>query len=346
MGTEYVTVGAGGGSYSGWTKVQWTASLKEAVRTFHLETTERSGEWAFPTGTPIRILATGDLVLDGYVNQYHSSGAEKTHNVSIKGRGKGQDFVDCSGKHQTGYAKDKTPHQFAQELDHYGIGINLKVPLPTVPMQQLMQGETCFRCVERHLRPHGVTMMGEADGSISITNASVAQRAAGALVEGVNIKEWTVTLSDQDRHSEYTTKGQNRHGKGADSLRIKESETDSGVRRYRNRIIVHETDTDRKRAKSRSKHERDRAAGNGTKATITVQGWRDDGGQLWTPNTIVFVEGPMLLHLQQDMLIERVEAEQDDHGGTIAKLHLVDPRAHKGKGQSGKGSDTAWNAGW
>lgn len=345
MSTEIVTLIAAGFEYSAWKHVSWSAAINEACRTFDVDATERPGQFAFPPGTPVQMVATGSLVVDGYVNRYHSSGAATTHKVAISGRGKGQDFVDCSAVHQTGHAENKTAVEFGREFKLAGVQINEKVKLPKIPYQQMKQGETCFNCVERNVRPAGATLMGEPDGSISATNASVATRAAGALIEGKNIKEWSVDFDDEKRMSETTVKGQNRHGSGADNLRIKEQASDSGVKRYRPRVIVAEGDTDKGRARERANHEKERCAGNGTRATVTVQGWRDDAGQLWAPNTIVFVYSPTLMHLVQDMLIERVEGEQDDEGGTFAKLHLVDPRAYRGKGQNGKGSDGAWNAG-
>jgi len=346
MATEFVSVIAGGFEYSGWTRCSWSAAIDEACRSFQVDTTEIPGEFSFPPGTPITLLATGSLICNGYVNRYHSGGGAKRHRVNIAGRSKAQDFVDSSAVHPTGHAKDKTAGEFASELDKFGVGINAKVPLPKIPMQQLKQGERCFRCVERYLRSSGATLMGEPDGSISITNASVAQRAAGALIEGVNILEWSVDFDDQNRMSEYTVKGQNRHGSGAENLRIKEMANDGGVKRYRPRVIVHESDTDKSRARDRANHEKERCAGNGTKATVTVQGWRDDAGKLWTPNTIVFVQSPILMHLVQDMLIEKVDADQDDKSGTTAVLSLVDPRAHRGQGQNGKGSAGSWNEGF
>lgn len=344
MSTEIVTLAAGAFGYAGWKKVHVKASIKEAARSFDVETTEHPGEFAFPPGTPITLLATGSLLVTGYVNRYSSSGDAKTHNVRVQGRGKGQDVVDCSSEHATGHAKDKTAPQFAQELDHYGVGIADKLGLPPVPMQHIKQGETAFRTIERYLRPHGATMMGRADGGIDITNASVAKRAAGALVEGVNIKTWDVTLSDDDRFSDYTVKGQGRHGTKEQDLRIKERDDDRGVKRRRNRMIVAEGDTDKSRAKDRARHEKDRCAGNGTKATVSVQGWRDGGGMIWEPNTLVFVASPILMHLEQDMLIESVDLNQDENG-TIARLALVDPRAYRGQGQDGKRSGKTWNDG-
>jgi len=345
MGTEYVTAGAGGGSFAGWKKVEVTAALDEAARSFTLETSERPGQFAFPPGTPITILATGALLVDGFVNKYHASGAAKTHQVRIAGRGKGQDFIDGSAVHPKGHAKMKSPVKFANEFQGIGTLVRDEIGLEPVDYQQIYQGETGFRFLERALRPHGATQMGNADGSISVTNASRATRAGGALIEGVNILEWSVDFDDSGRSSDYTVKGQRREGTKDEDLHIKESAQDSGVKRYRPRVIVHETDTDKKRAKNRAMHEKEKSAGKGTKAQITTQGWRDGGGALWTPNSIVFVSSPVLMHLVQDMLIEKIVFSQDDKSGTTAQLSLVDPRAHRGQGQSGGGSDAAWNAG-
>jgi prophage tail gpP-like protein len=346
MATEIVTVLAGGTYYRGWQKVTLNAAINEACRKFDVKTTERPGEFDFPPGTPVEIAANGDLFLVGFVNAYSASGEAKSHEISIKGRSSSQDWVDCSAIHKTGYAENKSPVQFAQEFNPYGFPLTDKLGLEPVPYQQIMQGETGFDYLERALRPHGATQMGTADGGIDVTNASVAMRAAGALEEGVNIKIWSVDLTDGSRHSEYTIKGQNRHGHGDHNLRIKQTARDGGVRRYRPKIIVHEGDCDDKRALNRANHEKERSAGACIKAQVTTQGWRDAAGALWTPNTLIFVSSPILMHLEQDMLIESVILEQDEKGsGTTAKLNLVDPRNYRGQGKSGKGSDSSWNEG-
>lgn len=347
MGTEIVTLVADGYSYSAWKTVEVRAAINEACRSFSVQTTEHPGEWSFEPGTAIQLLAGGDLLLDGYVNNYAARGAGTAHDVKIAGRSKSHDLVDCSAVHPKGYAKDKTTAEFVAECsDRLGVEVRDELGLAKKAMQQLYQGETCYRMAERYMREHGATMMGNADGSASITNASKATRAAGALTEGVNILEWSVDFNDQDRHSEVTVKGQARHGTGPDALRIKETASDPGVKRYRPRIIVAETDTDKAKARERAEHESERAAGNSIKGEIVVQGWRDGAGVLWTPNTIIFVASPVLMHLEQDMLIESVAFEQDDRKGTICTLGLVDPRAYRGKGHDGKKSGKAWNSGW
>lgn len=343
---ELITVWAGGTPYRGWKKVDIDAAINEAARTFTLGTTEEEGEWAFPPGTAVRIFAGGDLVVAGYTNDYSANGDAAAHEITIKGRGKGQDFVDSAADHKTGYWEKKKPDEIAKDLDKFGVGIKARIPLEAVPYWQIAQGETAFENVERLLRQVGATMMGMPDGSIEITDASVAKRHAGALIEGANIKRWQVSLSDRDRHSKYTVKGQGRKGTGPAALRVKETADDTDVGRYRPKLLIHEGDTDPKRARKRAEHEKERAAGESIKGQVEVVGWRDDAGQLWTPNRLIYVESPRFMHLQQDMLIEKVSFEQADGQGSIAKLGLVDPRTYKGKqGRKGKKSDKAWKFG-
>jgi len=67
----------------------------------------------------------------------------------------------------------------------------------------------------------------------------------------------------------------------------------------------------------------------------------------------VFVNAPKLMHLVQDMLIERVEFVQGASGGlggsnasgTTAKLTWSIRAPTGGDGQSGKESDQAWYGG-
>lgn len=330
MGEEYVTILANGQTFDGFEQVRVTAAINEAAREFQIETTEFPGQFKFPPGTAIEIRSNGDLMVRGYVNAYQTSGEAKAHQISIRGRGKGQDFVDSSAEHKTGNFERKNAGQIARELDVYGIGITARVPLD--PMDwQIAPGETAFQTVERALRSDGATMMGEADGSISIVNASIAEPHFGALIEGQNIKSWQVSLTDGSKHSKYIVKGQSRRGTGSASLRVSEEESDSTVRRRRSRIILAEGDTDKRRAKSRAKHEKERQAGKSIKASVQVQGFRDINGKLYQPNRTVFVYSPVLMHLVRVMLIERVEFAQHSRSGSTTQLTLVDPRAYKGK---------------
>lgn len=343
LNPEHVIVRAGGKDYSGWERVTWAASIKEAARQFALETTEGSllfeQAWSFPPGTPIQIFSYDELVIDGYVNRYAPRISATDHRITITGRSKAQDFVDCAAMHEPGYWENKTPLEIGQDLDKFGVGITADVPLEPIPYFQLYQGETAFEALERAIRHQGVVAMGDPAG-IRLTNAKSAKRHSGGLYEGHNIKVAHATLSDDERFSEHTVKGQGRHGRGERSLRIKERWTDTGVKRYRPRIIILEGDTDPKRALKRAEVEANRSQGLSVRAEIITQGWRDDNGKIWTPNHLVYVFSPSL-KIDGDLLIERVEFEQEgtENTGSLAKLSLVNERAYQGQkaGRGGKG---------
>lgn len=343
LNPEAVTVLAGGLLYTEWEHISIDYSLREAVRTFQIAGTERPGQWRFPPGTEIEIAANDELLLSGYVNNYAARGDGDNHTVTIAGRSKSQDLVDNSAVHDTGNWENKSPDEIGQELDQFGVGVVAEVPLRKVPYVQLYQGESPWRLLDRYLRPQGATIMGKADGSVAITNASVAKAHVGSLSEGVNIKAFSAEITDHGRHSDYTVKGQGRIGTGEAALRPVGRVVDSMVKRFRPLIIVNEGDTDTSRAESRAEYEKERAAGLSIAATITTQGWRDEAGKAWEPNYTVFVYSPTFLHLVQDMLIESVSLTQDKLGGSHAQLRLVDPRAYGGQGGGGGGeSDAAW----
>lgn len=341
---EKVEILADGLRYTEWERIRVSYSMREACRSFQVDGTERPGQFRFPPGTAIQIFANQELLLDGYVNRYMPSGDASSHQVSIAGRSKSQDLVDCSAVHDTGFWENKTPDQIGQDLDQFGVGITSEVALKPVPYWQLYQGESPCRTLDRMVKAQGKALMGKADGSLAITDATVAQEHVGALVEGINILSYQGEMTDDRRHSDYMVKGQGRVGVGDEALRPFGQAIDSFVQRYRPLIVVNEGDTDADRATSRAENEKARAAGLSVAATVTTQGWRDEGGKCWEPNYKIFVSSPKLLHLVQEMLIEGVTLTQDaGQSGSLAELRLVDPAAYGGETSGGGGdSDAAW----
>ena len=121
---EKISVLAGGSEYTEWESCEIGYAINQATREFTIDGTEHPGQFRFPPGTPVAILANGTLVLNGYVNKYCPRGDAGTHSVTISGRSKSQDFIDNSANHKTGYFENKNPQQIGAELDEYGVGIS------------------------------------------------------------------------------------------------------------------------------------------------------------------------------------------------------------------------------
>lgn len=343
MGEEIVRVVVGGMAYTSWKSVSIRAAVKEAARSFSLTVAAESGAaataWQFKAGTSIAIYANADLLLTGYVDRYQPKIGPMNAEVTISGRSKAADVIDSSADHKTGRFEKKTILEVAKELDQFGVGFTSTETMEKIPAYQITPGETVFRAIERLSRSEGFALMGKPDGGIEITKAGT-KRHGGGLFEGVNIIEGEADHNWSNRHSKYTVRGQRPTGTGADNLEVEATIRDAGVDRHRPVIIIAEDDTDKPRAKKRAKNRRDRAAGNGLRAGVTVQGFRDEGGEIWTPNRLIFVQSPFL-NVQQDMLLEGVTFSQDARGST-SRLDLVDPRAYGGKTKGKNASGSAW----
>jgi prophage tail gpP-like protein len=307
MGPELVTISSSGGIWSAFKRVQVRAAYHEAARTFHLdiaaEPTPFVTAWEFKAGTQVDILFNGSLACRGYVDRYKPKISEHASaDIAVSGRSKGQDLIDSSADHATGHFKNKTPVEIGQELDQAGVGISTNRQLDKVESYQLTPGETVFRVVEKLCRKQGMTLTGQADGSILVTDG-VQGTHAGALIEGRNIKTGEADHNWSGRHSKVVVRGQRPFGHGKDALEIEATATDGALGRNRPVIVLQDDDTTKAIAGKRARHRRNREAGNALKANIAVQGFRDDGGQLWTPGFLAFVDSPFLA-AQQAMLIE------------------------------------------
>jgi len=343
MGEEYVTVRAGGFVWSAFRRVMVKAAIKEAARSFHLdiaaEPSPGTAAWAFKAGTLIEITSNGELLLAGYVDRYQPRlNGHQQAEIAVSGRSKAQDLIDSSAVHKTGHFKNKTPLQILQELDKAGVGVKTDQTLDPVPTYRITPGESVFRIGEKLCREQGVTLCGQADGSILITAAGGGMHTA--LVEGVNIMSIEADHNWSGRHSDVIVRGQAPYGHGPDALEIEAKAQDAAVGRNRPVIVLHDGDIDRKRAKKRAKNRRDKEAGNSLKANVTVQGFRDDAGKLWTPSWLVWLESPFAA-VAQMMCVESVQYQQDRRGGSETVLTLVDPRAHGGKSGGGSSGKTA-----
>ncbi|WP_438278073.1 phage baseplate assembly protein [Nitrobacter sp.] len=338
MAQETISIAIGGERYTAFERVTVTAAMNKAARTFSLTVAAEIGASAtnalFAAGVELEIYANADLLLSGFVDGKQPKLAAEDATIEVSGRSSSGDLIDSSADHRTGRFENKTPLEIGNELssDFDKTGFVSDQQLDRIEQYQLTPGESVFRCVEKMCRQQGMTLTGTADGRINITKAG-ALRQGGGLIEGQNILEGTSHHNAANRHSTYKVRGQRPFDHGEENLEIEETADDDAVKRHRPLIVVEDEDTTKDRARKRAKNRRDRAAGNALKATIRVQGFHDETGQLWTPGNMVWTESPFL-DIAQDMLIEQVEYEQSGEG-SIATLSLTDPRAYGGTGAGG-----------
>lgn len=339
--TEVVAVVVDGRRYTAIERFQVRAGYNEAARAFEFTVAAELGasvtNAVFHAGAQVDVFAGGDLLVSGYVDQKRPHLSARRADISVTGRSKGADIIDSDIDHPTGYFEKKSAIDIAKELAKgYPAKFVSKLDLKKLPQHIATPGATIFREVERLMRRHGVTMTGLPNGDISITKPD-GSRHVGGIIEGQNLLVGNADHNWSNRHSKYDYRGQRTVGRKAKRLHMVASAKDSAVARKRVKSQLHESNAEDDDLKERAKTRALRSAGAALKASISVPGFRDQAGLIWTPGFLVWTESPYL-DIAQDMLIESVDLSQSEQG-TIAMLSLVDPKAYASTGAGGgKGS--------
>lgn len=341
MAFEQVSVNAAGQGYAGWKQVSFTASIVEASRSAEIHVTEigpwpSAPPWHFPPFTPVTLTAGGDLLLSGWVGKYQPEANARSHEVSLTLVSDGYNYVDCSIQHATGNFENKSIFDIADEMAK-PLGVKITVSPDAeataksiVDWFQIRLGSTPWVEMMRLLPARGLTMSGQADGSVQICKGgSSSQRHAGGLIQGENIEQMSALHSGLELSSQTEAVSQSDGIDPQTDLQPSGMATDSSVPFFRPKQIFDAEHSTPEPLKTLAEHHSSRAAAYAKQANIMTPGWRDQGGELWKPGYMVAVQAPYL-HLEQDMMIESLVFSQSD-SGTFASLTLVPPETGGGK---------------
>lgn len=337
----------GGRQFTSFLSLTGTSSVADAARTAQMTVASELGEaataLAFRAGTPFVLNRNDTAFVTGYVDRYQPRFSAREATITVTGRAKGQDAIDSSVVHKTGFFKGRTPLQIASELlQPFGLTASSTGAMTAVPHFQVTPGETVFGALEKLGRDQGYTLRGRPDGSVQFWNAEgVLPRQKGKILEGVNLLSGESDHNFSKRHSHYHVRGQSSHGTSADVMQLESVAKDDAVTRYRPHVHVHDEDTDQPRVRKHAESLRSRRAGRSLSAVIDVVGYVDDGGTPWDDGNLVYVESDFL-DLKQDMLIERVSISLDNRG-LLTKLHLCDPRTYLGLKRKWSKSGAEWS---
>ncbi len=332
--SENVILRIGGVNWEGWKSVEVTRQVDAAAGSFSLGLADK---WridqmapAIAAGMACEVLTGGGSLISGYIDNLTINFSPSDHGLTVSGRDKTADLVDCSAVHEPGFFKNQTVDQLAQTLaGPFGVSVKMEAEAgEPIEVFKLEEGETAFMAVDRAARMRGLLPTPDGRGGLSLGRPG-QRRSSTALRQGENVKEGSVTYDVSDRYSDYTCKGQKR---GTDDeygeccCAVKGEGQDGGIDRYRPLIVRPETQVTAEDAEQRAKWEASTRAARGVTASVTVQGWRQNGGQLWEAGLLVFCDLPFL-HLSRDLMIAKVTFSLSMDGGTTTSLDLKDPKA-------------------
>lgn len=324
-------------SISGWTKVSITRGIEMLPNRFDLVLTSGTPAGdvvAVSKGQACEVSIGRTVVVTGWVNRVVEGGSTDSHVIRVVGRGLCQDLVDCSAEWKGGQIVAANALQLASRLaEPYDLRVSLQSGAevgPAIPQFNLTYGETAYEIIERVTRYAGLLAYEDEAGGLVLARAGTS-KAASALVYGQNVQDYSVQDADDQRFSDYVCSGlsvDTLGDFGSDGSLFFYKVKDPNITRHRLTYLVAESINDPYEfCRRRADWQMNRSAGRGTQVTVTVDSWRDGGGTLWTPNTLVPVDVPGLRLANKELLLAEVTYRYGDDGGTLADLTLMPSEA-------------------
>jgi len=348
-----ITLFVGGQSISGWQSVRITRGIERCPNDFDISFTELfPGDGSTVVVKPgdfCKVFIGSDLVITGYVDRLNPSIDPQSHTVRITGRGKCQDLVDCAAEWPGGQISGSSILQIAQKLaepygkDDKGVPISEDSLItvtavdstvgPPIPQFNLIYGETAYEIIERVCRYRGLLAYELPDGNLFLGRVSDMTAASG-FTQGDNIQAANIEYAMDQRFSMYQARLLSMElwgdipGPGGSYKDTQYDFPDPSVLRRRLKILIAETaDVGMEICKLRARWEASRRAGRSSTLSLVVDSWRDKGGTLWTPNTLVPLDVATCKIPQGTMWTIGAVTYRRDENGTTAELTIMPPGA-------------------
>lgn len=325
--------------YAGWTAIRIGRSIETISGLFELTVTERSpdrGRGQGPEAPARRPIRPGDAcavlldelpVITGFVDEVGIDYDAQAHTVTVRGRDRTADLVDCSA--DSGEFKQQTLAQITDTLARpYGVPVEITTDIGAALRSFAVQeGETVFESLERAARHRGVLLLTDGRGGLKLARPS-KERLDTELRLGINVLRARGQFSYRERYRTYLVKGQAQGDDTAWGAPVAEPAapaTDTDIREVRTLVVIAEEQADIKTCADRAVWERNVRMGRGTTIAYTVQGWTYDGMHPWPVNRLVPVRDDWL-GVNMDLLIASVAYVLDERG-TVTELTCTRPEA-------------------
>jgi len=308
--------------YGGWQEVRIKRSIETIAGSFDISVTERwSGQ---DTPRPIRpgvacaLLIGKQPIITGYVDDVSASYDAGSRTVSVSGRDKTGDLVDCTVAVNFQFP-GFTILDIAQRLcQPFGITVTADTDVGRKFSTYAQNpGDSVFNALDGAAKIRGVLLLSDGVGGLIIARAGT-QRLPTVLALGDNIKAASATFSHKDRFSEYTATGHQEVQSGdpfyaKTAFHLTAKSVDPVITRHRPLTMRVDKLIDRAQLQERVDWERNVRFGRSQQIQYTVQGWTYDGERTWPINQLVAVKDEFI-GIDADLLIVSTAFILDDNG--------------------------------
>lgn len=307
-----VSVQVGSKSFDLWKTVRITRSLETLSGSWELTA---AGRPAMRPGDDVIVALAGTRVLTGFIDDVSWQIDAKSQSVTVSGRDRTADLVDCSVVGARQYSQI-TLMALAQQLTKpFGITV-VGATGGQFDSLTLQPEETVFSALERAARMRGYLLTSNERGELVLARPRTTG-VASVLTLGDNLLSAMTSVSMREPHSRYIVQSQTLEDTVGQSST---TETDAEVKRYRPLVIASQQGDD---PRTRARWTRQVRRARGTRVNCAVYGWLN-GKELWSPNQMVRIVTP---DITMDLLVVGTTFSRDEQG-TRTELECVRPGAY------------------
>ncbi|HFW0644706.1 TPA: phage baseplate assembly protein [Salmonella enterica subsp. enterica serovar Java] len=321
--------------FSGWTSVTVNRSIETMAGYFDLGVNVQTSTdlSSLAPGKLFTLSIDGQTVITGYTDGRRRQMGADSMKITIAGRDKTADLIDCAAIYKGGQWKKRTLEQIARDLcQPYGVAVRWELTdaESAAPFSSftLDYSETVYEALGRAARARGVLITSNAAGDLVFTRADESH--SDRLVLGENLLSVDFDEDYRDRFSEYTVKGHGRsNGKVGDTVDArtiasqKGTATDSAITRYRPMIILADSKIDAQSATARALREQRRRLAKSVTFEAQLDGWTRSNGQIWMPNILAEIDASKFAIQTGPLLVSKVVLTLDDREGVKTTLTLA-----------------------
>ena len=344
---DEVSIRVKGVDFKGWESVTITRSCEAIPNAFSLTASSEYLQGEALTGTrpeqECEIYIGNDIVITGWIDRRSISIDANNDRVTISGRGKTRNLVDCSTAFwvdpdlQGGQLRATDMVDLATQVSkYYKVAVRAAVEGdrgPPIVAIQVSLNETPYQIIESCARYTAFLVYEDAKGMLVLDRVGKVPMASGFNMPG-NIEVINAERSTDGRYSEYYVVWNpvNNYIQVNEKANQRAYAKDDEIKAIENRLkvmamsAVVPADVMPDFGQRMADWERNRRYGRSQAAMITCDSWRDEKGELWQPNRLARIEAPRADIVGADWIIGTVTYRKD-LSGTHTDLVLMPPLA-------------------
>lgn len=331
--SEQVYLSVGDRRLYGWQEVSILHSMDALAAMFDISYSDKHENFAdvdLQLGKQVTLQLGSTSVVRARIEDINIDYDDSKHSISAAGRSAAADLVDCAldvnGKQNKQFRKQKLDVIARELCQPFGIdvvldpGVDVGEPLT----QTIEEGQTIFAFLDQLARYRALRFVSDLEGRLHLSKPGQA-RSTTALELGRNIKRCSARFSVREVYSSYTILAQitdigATHSPSVIARQLGRSLDTVYAGRHRPYVATSDKAATTNECQTRAQFEQRTRRGRGQSVSYTLQGWRDDQGQLWKINTLVHVRDPWL-GIDGERLISDVRYLESE-GGRECELTL------------------------